>query len=179
MVYVVAAVVATAVLCVFNLVLTLGLIRRQRLPDASSGPSLPGGDLVVGAGRRVGAFQAQTLDGEPVSDDALAAGTVVGFFAPGCGPCAELLPAFVDRVSRIPGGRDAALAVLSGSGDGFDAYVAALTGVSRVVVEPADGPVATAFQVRSFPAFAVLDDRQRVRSSGVTAGVFAAPAATR
>ena len=181
MVYVVAAVVATAVFCVFNLVLTLGLVRRQRLLGTTSGVGWapPDGDLVLGAGERVGPFRAQTVDGEPVSDDVLHGGTVVGFFAPGCQPCAELLPVFVDRVGRIPGGRAAALAVLSGSGDGSESYVAALADVSRVVIEPTDGPVAAAFGVRSFPAFVVLDDQQRVRGSGVTAGVFLTPAAAR
>jgi hypothetical protein len=44
--------------------------------------------------------------------------------------------------------------------------VADLTGAAIVVLEPPDGPVARAFGVRGFPAFALVGDGGRIEATG-------------
>lgn len=135
------AVVMLSVLCLVNLLLTLGLARRIRaeLPPVV----LPPGSLV---------------------DAALDPPTLVGFFSPGCGPCHESLPEFVARAGRAPAGRT--LAVIVGGGERADEMVAALTDVASTVEEPRGGTLATAFAVKGFPAFALVGDDGRIEASG-------------
>jgi hypothetical protein len=136
----IVAVAVLSLLCLGNLLLTLGLARRinQEEPPAVL---LPPGSVV---------------------DVALEPPTLVGFFSPGCGPCRERLPEFVTRARRAPSGRTLAVVV----GDSADAMVASLTDVASVVVEPRGGALATAFGVRGFPAFALVGDDGRIEASG-------------
>ena len=136
----IVAVAVLSLLCLGNLLLTLGLARRinEQEPPAVL---LPPGSVV---------------------DVALEPPTLVGFFSPGCGPCQERLPDFVARARRAPAGRTLAVVV----GDAADTMVASLTGAASVVVEPRGGTLATAFGVRGFPAFALVGEHGRIEASG-------------
>jgi thiol-disulfide isomerase/thioredoxin len=158
--YLVASVLVLAVLVLLDLVLTLGVVRRLRehtelLADRSAGPP-PAAMPPVGT--TVGDFAATTTDGEPVSRDLLAGETVVCFFAPGCGPCREQAPAFVEYAGAVTGGRRQVLAVVLGEGEEVLEMAGQLDAVARVVVEPPGGPLSNAFHITSFPAMGLVDD---------------------
>lgn len=174
MAYLTAAVVLVGLLCLLDLVLTLGVIRRLRehtslleqrpgLSDAFPEP------LGVPVGETVGAFEATTPGGEQVSRDLLAGRTLVGFFAPGCGPCAEQLPAFIERARSMPGGRGEALAVVVGDESAGDpAYEQRLAPVAQVVVEGAAGPLQQAFGVRAYPSLFLVETGGVVAAGGTS-----------
>lgn len=151
-----------------NLVLTVGVVRRQRevirrlrehhelLVGRSAGPGTPP-SLMLAPGRSVDDFEATTVDGAPLSRDRLAGRTLVGFFSAHCSSCREQLPSFLARAGRIPGGRAQALAVVVGPAEKTADMAARLATVARVVSEVEHGPVGAAFEVEGFPAFALLD----------------------
>ncbi|SDH02424.1 TlpA family protein disulfide reductase [Nonomuraea jiangxiensis] len=151
-------------LTLLNLVLTIGVIRRLR--EHSGLLSSRGDDTMAAVGKTIAAFTATTTDGEPVSRDLLADQTLVGFFSPTCGPCKETLPDFVRHAREAAGGRRQILAIVSGEEDAAAEMVVQLTPVSRVIVEPHGGPVATAFEVRGYPALALLDGTGTVTATG-------------
>jgi hypothetical protein len=153
--YLVAAVVLLAVVCVLNLILTLGLIRRLRAQDAPhAGPP-----TALGVGAEIGDFAATTVDGEPVRRDDLTG--LVGFFSAGCDPCHELLPRFVEHAKGQA--RERVLAVVTGEDR---ETVEALRPVARVVAEDYDGTVTTAFQNEWTPALYVIGADHRVLATG-------------
>ncbi|WP_412543588.1 TlpA disulfide reductase family protein [Longispora sp. K20-0274] len=156
MAFLAAAVVLVGVLCVLNLFLSFGVIRRLRehtrsLEQLAGGQ---GGDIVLAAGGTVGPFVATTTTGAVVSDGALGGRTLVGFFSPSCEPCKERLPQFVEMARTFDG---RVLAVAVGADADVVDLVASLDPVADVVVETDDGPVNTAFAVRGYPALVVLD----------------------
>jgi thiol-disulfide isomerase/thioredoxin len=158
--------VLAGALCVLNLVLTLGVVRRLREHAqllAMLSPKAPNPMLSVG--ERVGSFEAVTVDGHAVSRDTLDGPTLLGIFSPDCSACAERLPRFVELAAGYPGGRERVLAVVVGDEHQAAAQVAALAPVARVVVEDADGQLSQATGVRGYPAFGVLDEGGWVRSA--------------
>lgn len=168
------AVVVVGLLCLLDLVLTFGVIRRLRehtalLSDRAPASGGPDGGPAIGS--TVADFAAGTVDGAAVDRDWFTGQTVVGFFSPGCAPCDELRPSFIGHAATVPGGRDRVLAVLNTFPDADDtaAAVAELSRVARVVVEPAGGDgVASAFGVRGYPTLCVVDAAGRVTASGTT-----------
>jgi hypothetical protein len=162
-----AVAVLAGALCLLNLVLTLGVVRRLRehaVLLAKLQPTAPNPMLAVG--ERVGSFDTVTVDGRPVSRDTLDGPTLLGIFSPDCSACAERLPNFVDLAGGYPGGRERVLAVVVGDEHETVAQVAALAPVARVVVEAANGPISRATSVRGYPAFGVLDEGGHVLSAG-------------
>jgi hypothetical protein len=168
---VVVAVVALSLICLLDLVLTVGVVRRLRehaaaLDELTGAPA----EVMKPAGTSIADYAATTVDGEPIARELLAGPTLVGFFSPRCGPCRERLPEFVARAAGTPAGR--VLAVVVGNdrdgaagGDG-QAMVAALAGAAPVVLERPGGAVGTAFGVRGFPAFGLVDASGRLVASG-------------
>jgi hypothetical protein len=174
-----AAVTFVGLLCLLDLALTIGVIRRLREHSVllARRSSSPHGESVAAAGTTVADFGALDADGEQVRRDLLAERTLVGFFALDCAPCRELVPDFVGYAAGVPRGRDRVLAVVVGeSGDATD-HVGALQSVARVVIEPPGGPLAAAFRVRGFPALAVVDHRGTVLNSGIALEDLATDAA--
>ncbi|GAA2600218.1 TlpA family protein [Dactylosporangium fulvum] len=172
-----AAVVIVGLLCLLDLLLTVGVIRRLREHTEQLGQlSAAGGDsgsLPIGA--HVPQFEAGSIDGEPIGLDA-ADGTVVGFFSTTCEPCKQLLPEFIDYAANLPGGRSRVLAVVVGEdGDGA-ATAASLSSVAQVVVEHHSGTVATAFRTSTFPTLYVVAPDRQVMVSGHTMDVLRSPA---
>lgn len=160
----IAVIIVLSLLCLGHLVLTLGLVRRlnehTEVLDRLAGAP----EVMRPTGETVDDFAATTSDGTPVAPDLLATPVVVGFFSPGCGPCHERLPAFIARVRHAPPGR--ALAVVVGSEGESAEMVAGLSAVAMVVAEAPGGPVAKAFGVRAFPAFAMVGQGGRIEASG-------------
>lgn len=155
------AVALVAVLCLLDLVLTLGVVRRLR--DHSSRLSLMqsglGAEETLGKpGEAVEPFTALSAADEPVSLTDLAEPTLVGFFSPNCPACEERLPGFVSYASTFPGGRRKTLAIIAGETGGLR-YRSALDEVAaNVVIERELGPVQKAFGTSGYPAFYVVVD---------------------
>jgi hypothetical protein len=159
----VVAVALVGALCVLNLLLSLGVIRRLRehteLIDAvyefaGSTPGTGSAGSGPAPGDTVADFRAVTTGGEPVGRDDLAPSTVVAFLAADCKGCHEQLPGFLAWARGQD--RQRVLAVVSGHDGAPNDLVEQLTPVARVVLEDAKPPVARAFGVRSYPRFCVL-----------------------
>lgn len=172
--FVVAALVVLALICLLNLTLTVGVIRRLReyagllgridaLGRAHGGTG-PGPEV----GKPVGDFSAITVDGDELNRAMLAESTLVGFFSPGCQPCAELRPAFIEYAVGLS--RNRVIAVINaGSGAEAAADVQALASVAQVVVErPGAEPLSTAFAATSYPMLCTVDGSGRITGSGRT-----------
>ncbi|MFJ6566328.1 hypothetical protein ACIQNU_02830 [Streptomyces sp. NPDC091292] len=175
--YVIALTVLFGALCLFNIVLTVGVVRRLRemRESGGAGSGLPGGArrangppaVMLPAGAEVGAFAAVSTEGDPVDDGFLAgAYTMVGVFAHGCAQCEERLPEFVSFARARAAGRDQVLAVLVGTPEEVEGKRAAAQEVATVVIERLDGPVSTALGAKVYPALAVVGPDKVVRASG-------------
>jgi hypothetical protein len=163
------AAVLIGALCVLNLLLTVGVIRRlKQHTDLISTMSMPPGPAVIPPGEQVGEFAARTEDGEPFGDEDFTADTFVGVFSPGCGACTEQMPAFTERAADFPGGRDQVLVVIAGPREQYAQEIVEFGRIARVIVEESNGPVTAALQVQGFPAFAHVDSSGRVLASGHT-----------
>jgi hypothetical protein len=160
--YLVAAVTLVGAICLVDLLLTVGVIRRlrhhadllSRLPGLGFG--LPDGSPLA-IGTRPTDFTATTTAGEPVTPASLGDRTVLAFFMSQCQPCSELLPEFIRFAAELPAGYPRPLAVVVGDDAQAAEYAGRLSEVARVVTEPVSGPVSTAFSVQGFPALAILD----------------------
>ncbi len=160
MAYIISAIVLVGLLCVANLMLVYGVIRRLRehsdlLSKESGSTRFENATLPVGA--MVGEFTSTTTEGVVKTKDHLLGETLVGFFTLSCATCKDELPRFVRRADDFPGGRDHVLAVVLEDGADAGDMAAELSGVAHVVL--AENPmsdIATAFHVTAFPAFFVL-----------------------
>lgn len=167
------AVCALALLSLVHLLVTLAVVRRLRDHAIllAKRPGVAAGGPIAPAGTVVGAFAATSTAGEPIDLDDRAGPTLVGFFSPGCTPCREAMPGFLDSARGNGGGRESVLAVVVGDvAEAAEAavYVDALTPVARVVIEPPEGPVAAAFGVTGYPALAVVAADRTILASGLS-----------
>ena len=172
----IAAVVVVGCLCLLDLLLTFGVIRRLR--EHTSMLTAAGGGLepYVGlqAGESPGPFSAVTISGEEVAG---AAGLrMVAFFSSWCSACPEQVPPFVEYVSRHRIARDSVLAVVAGDDGAPPPYLDRLAEVARACVVQQDGDIAKAFRVTGFPAFCLLDADGAVAASGYDPTALPEPA---
>lgn len=153
--FLVTAVVLIALLCLLNLLLTFGVIRKLRAQAADKADRAVDG-LIIPAGSAAPAFSAVTTAGERITRERLGE-TMLGFFSPDCRACKERLPLFVEqaRTAARETGRSV-LAVVHGTEEEARDQVAALTGVAHVVVEPGDGPLGEAFDITGYPVFGLI-----------------------
>ncbi|RJL20821.1 TlpA family protein disulfide reductase [Bailinhaonella thermotolerans] len=159
-----SVVIFFSLLCVLNLLLTVGLVRRIRehttmLQDLTRMSGLPPSAAVKDLpypGDEVGAFSAATTDGETVTRELLPDRTIAIFLAPECATCREKVPA----IAAWARGQDRrrVLVVIDGQVTDPADLVEALSPVARVVVETRGTPVADAFHVRGFPAFCAVSE---------------------
>jgi peroxiredoxin len=182
MIYLWMAVVVVGAVCVVDLVLTFGVIRRlrehtellnQRIVERAAAP----GPIMLEAGATVGDFSVSTTDGVTVSRADLTGPRLVGFFSPACSACTENMPKYLARAQAHPGGRDAVLSVVVGSEDETGEMARQLEPVSRVVRDVEHGEISKAFAVDGYPAYGILDGDRVVASDFVFARLTpAAPA---
>ncbi|GIH02773.1 hypothetical protein Rhe02_08400 [Rhizocola hellebori] len=168
--YLIAAVALVGALCVLDLILTFGVIRRLRhhteLLNKRGQSSGPSEKVMLDAGEEPGDFVATTNVGEQISKQELVGDTVVGFFTAHCEPCKERVPQYLDHVATLPGGKDRTLAVVIGNDADSLSLAEQLAAGSRVVMERPGGDVVKAFQVTGYPALCVLDGDGRIKASG-------------
>lgn len=169
MVVLTAAVILIGVLCLLNLLLTFGVIRRLR-DHTETLSNLMQYSVEIGVatdipvvGTAVGEFTASTVDGAPVSADSLTGTTAVVFLSSECTACRAQLPSLAAWAGERD--RERVLVVIAtAASEGAD-LVASLTNVARVVRDPADGPVCKAFGVSAFPAACVVADGQVIAAA--------------
>ncbi|MET9146960.1 MULTISPECIES: hypothetical protein [unclassified Streptomyces] len=171
--WLIASVVFVGLLCVLNLVLTYGVIRRlsRRADGADSrSPDIP--RSVLAAGATVGSFSARDADGGALTRDDLSEGQLVTFMSPGCPACEELLPLVAERAGGHGPGRVLAVVVRDAgkddSGDGVRAYLERLAPVARVVTCDFGDELTNAFALTGVPAYVEMGRGGRVANSGRT-----------
>lgn len=169
-----AAVAVVGGLCLLDLLLTFGVVRRLRehtVMLAGQAPPLVG----LGTGELPAGFSAVTASGEVVTGATRL--RVVGFFSSGCAACPERVWPFVEYLGGHHIDRDSVLAVVQVSHGELPPYLDQIAEVALVCTEPADGQVARAFKVTGFPAFCLLDADGAVAVSGYDPSSLPAPAA--
>lgn len=152
-----AAIVVVGLLCLADLLLTLGVIRRLR-EHTEQLAGFRGQDAPVSglaSGEIPEPFTALSISGERLSGPA--GWRVVAFFSAGCSACPERVPAFIDYLRANQISRDAVLTVITSSQPEPVSYQEHLAEVAPVCIEPLDGEIAAAFKVRGFPTFCLLD----------------------
>lgn len=157
----VVSVLVLCFLCLFDLLLTLGVLRRLREHEARLEKSAgynPVENLASSLvqGSRPDPFTATTTEGGVLALDDLLDGTVVAFMSPHCKPCVANLPTFIENVGALPDGRRRVVAVLMGEEIEAKPMAARLEPVAQVVVEHMNGPLAAAFKVTAMPVIFVL-----------------------
>ncbi|GAA1107331.1 MULTISPECIES: hypothetical protein [Kitasatospora] len=155
----VSAVVLLGALGLLNLALTFGIVRRLNAESARAAQpaGLHGLADAASIGATAGPFSVTAADGSTVTRDTLATPALVAFFAPGCPPCAELLPEFTGRLREDGPPAGDVLAVVT-PGAGQQEYVDALAEVATVVTGDQAQDVVDALGVGGFPVVARLDD---------------------
>jgi hypothetical protein len=166
--FVVAAVVLVGALWLFDLLLTLAVVRRLREHTAQLGrlsgggaDGPPGFDRDALVGRRMPDFTATAAGG--------VAGSVLGFFSAGCEPChgqAPELAAWAGAQAREPDGpATRAIAVVTGTGAEAAELVELLGDAVTVIAEPDSTRIVTELGVQFFPMFL------RIHADGAVAEV--------
>jgi thiol-disulfide isomerase/thioredoxin len=182
--YLTAAVVLVGILGMVNLLLLIALARRIREPGGMATGNIPAGHRQTPykllPGSKPAPFQAETINGEVVTLSRLVGDrALVGFFAPGCGPCHEQLPDFIELARSIPGGPSQVIAVVSApAGAAATEFASQLDGVASVVLEQSErgvlGPVAHAFASYGWPSFYLLGVGGVVESTNYSVSVLIA-----
>ena len=171
----IAAVIVVGTICLMDLLLTFGVIRRLREHTAVLGspPDRQSPAMGLEEGAAPGAFSAVTTNGGIV--DGVAGLRVVAFFTTSCPICAERVAPFAGYLREHRIGQDSVLAIV---GAGFDGspYLDQLTQVARVCLEQEDGALAKAFKVHGFPAFCLLDENGAVIGSAADPALLPEPA---
>jgi hypothetical protein len=157
--YLAAGVVLVGVLGLFNLLLTITVIRRLRQHPAVLGGASgrPSGDRLLRIGATVTGFSSATVDGDRITGTSFDAPTLVAFFSTDCGACTDEIPRLVAWLDRHRFPRTQALAVVTGDPDLARPFVDALRERVALVVEPVNGALSTAFGTSAFPACYLID----------------------
>lgn len=170
-----AAVIIVGLLCLLNLLLTFGVVRRLREHTAQlaarTGPTASISELVPG--ERPAAYQAEAEDGATIGE--YSGLRMVAFFSTECSICPERVPTFTDylRVHGLP--RDRAAAVLCGPNTDKAPYRPVLRELAMVGDDGEDGPLAKAFRIIGFPAFVLLAPDGTIRESHYDPTTMSAP----
>jgi len=179
MVVLAAAVALVGALCLLDLLLTFGVIRRLReQTDLLNGMRAPDAPVIgVATGGSPDAFSAVALDGGPISG---AAGLrMVAFFSSSCSICPERVEPFARYLADHHMAADVVLAVLVGPEGESPPYLDRVSEVARMMTEERDGEVARAFHVTGFPAFCLLDGFGAVLATGYDPATLPEPVPTR
>jgi hypothetical protein len=155
--FLIAGVVVVGILCLLNLILTFGVIRRLRehITLLNAEPAMDTPIIGIGVGDAPEPYLGITTTGAPVTPDSNL--SVVAFFSSSCSICPERAPLFVDYLKKHHVPAERVMSVVGGHEDKPAPYFASLRAASQVVVEPEDGPLMRAFKVMGFPAFCLLD----------------------
>lgn len=173
----IAAVIVVGILCLLDLLLTFGVIRRLREhTELLRSHQLSAEPPVIGLapGQAPEPFAVETVDGAPLSGPTGL--RMAGFFASWCAVCPERVAPFIDYIRDNSVPRDSVLAVVLARGDEPPPYLSKLAEVACVSVQQDRAPVTKAFAVAGYPAFCLLDANGAVVTSGFDPAALPAPA---
>ncbi|WP_181772414.1 TlpA family protein disulfide reductase [Amycolatopsis pittospori] len=173
-----AAVVLVGLLCVLDLLLSFGIIRRLREQNetlkAVRQRAADEPDIALPAGATIGDFSAATVSGTELSNaDIEGSRALVGFFSPGCEPCKERMPQFIEYATRFEG---KVVAIAAGSEEETADMVVRLGEVAEVIREFDGGTVHKAFGASGYPALCLVDGDRTVLASGWEMSALPVPA---
>jgi hypothetical protein len=164
----IAAVVIVGLLCVADLLLTFGVIRRLRehTEVLRARQFLDSGTVInLPAGQVPEPFTAVAADGAVIAGPAGL--RLAGFFSATCPACPGSVAPFIEYVKANQIARDDALATLLVAANAAPPpYLGLLAEVARVTVQQEDGQVIRSFGVAGYPAFCLLDADGTVLASG-------------
>jgi thiol-disulfide isomerase/thioredoxin len=123
----------------------------------------PDDDLARPVGSPVEPFRTEAVDGTTVDIAWFDQPTLVGFFSPGCEPCADLIPRFTAAAATTR-----ALAVVEPAPVDDTDYRTALAGHATVVAGEPARAVVEAFGVRGFPHACVVDAAGVITATGTS-----------
>jgi hypothetical protein len=173
-----AAVIIVGILCLLDMLLTFGVIRRLRehsdlLRTRQFGDEAP--VISLSAGQVPAEFAVTADDGAAVTGPAGL--QLAGFFSASCSVCPERVAPFIEYVSanRINRG-NVLVTMLTADGAAVPPYLSQLAEVALVTVQPAGNLIAKAFGVAGFPAFCLLDADGAVVATGYDPAALPAPA---
>ncbi|MFC3452128.1 TlpA family protein disulfide reductase [Amycolatopsis speibonae] len=173
-----AAVVLVGLLCVLDLLLSFGIIRRLREQNETlkNVQQKSGVDqqIALPAGATIGAFSTTTVGGAELSiADIDGSRALVGFFSPNCEPCKERMPEFIEYAARFEG---KVFAIAAGDEAETADMVARLGEVGEVIREFDGGDVHQAFGATGYPALCLVEGDRTVLASGWEMSVLPVPA---
>lgn len=147
-----AALTLVGALCLFDLVISVGIIKRLREhSELLSNNARLIGPPTISVGEVVEEFAVAAIDGKQISSASFIGETLVAFFSPTCQPCLEKLPRFLDYARTVPGGKDGVVSAVIGDRSVSAAMIAELSEVATVVAEDRGGPFSTAFKASATP----------------------------
>ncbi|MEV4019595.1 hypothetical protein AB0J35_54850 [Nonomuraea angiospora] len=146
--FLIVAVVLVGLLCLLDLVLTLGVLRRLRAHTAEL-ERLAGTSTLM-------PYDPRVLVGRTLPQD-VAGPRLVGFFDVGCDTCHERAPQFAAQAKG-----QSALAVISGAADEAADLVEVVGGVASVVTGEDALRLVQALDIHAFPTFLRTDEDGRV-----------------
>ena len=161
----IGSVVLLWVLVLFNLVLTLGLVRRA---NANAGPQ-PMEEEGLEAGEQAPDFTAETLDGKPVSLATYAGRAVVFLFmSPSCEACREQLPTLeVLGPAARQAGKELVYVSNAGATETLS-YVQEFGVTLPVIVAPPErSSFPKDYKITNVPSYCLVDAWGKVQSSGL------------
>ncbi|MBO2445928.1 redoxin domain-containing protein [Actinomadura barringtoniae] len=180
-----AGLMACSLVCVLNLLLIFGVIRRLRqqgelLEGEQFFRTQPARTPTVAVGTSPGVFSATTTTEKKVSSETLSNGggrTIVAFFSTDCTVCTLAVSEFAEEVARLRFDVDRTIAVVIGTEEDATSLVGQLEPVASVVVEPFTGPMASAFALHGVPGMCLLDPSGVVVATGRGVDELAVPSA--
>jgi hypothetical protein len=181
--YLTAAVAFVGALCVVDLILSLGIIRRLRehtaeLEKLTHGGGGPPGMTTMETGTAVGDFTATTTGGTIVRrEQPDESQRLFAFMSPGCGACKDQLPGFIAYTAGFSGTVTVVIHTDEDSDDATTTYATRqLAGVAEVVIEPREGVLGKAFRVDGYPTWYLIDPEGMILASGFAIDRIAVPA---
>lgn len=175
---VIAAVTVVGVLCLLDLLLTFGVIRRLKEHTAMLAERGPGSlaPPVIGLseGERPGAFSAVTTDGQHVDESTPL--RLVAFLSTACSICPERVPTLLKYLATHHIDRASVLAVVVGPDGEHAPYLESLAEAAQICVEHDQGDVSRAFRTAGYPAFCLLSADGTVLASGYDPEMLPEPA---
>jgi hypothetical protein len=181
MVALTAAVIIVGILCLLDMLLSFGVIRRLRehselLRTRQYADEPP--VISLSAGQMPAEFAVTADDGAAVVTGP-AGLRLAGFFSASCSVCPGRVAPFIEYVSANRINRDDVLVtMLTADGAAAPPYLSQLAEVALVTVPPDGDLIAKAFGVAGFPAFCLLDPDGAVVATGYDPAALPAPAMT-
>jgi len=173
---VIAAVAVVGVLCLLDLLLTFGVIRRLKEHTAmfAERGSLAPPVIGLAEGERPGAFSAMTTDGQHVDESTPL--RLAAFLSTSCSICPERVPLLLKYLTAHHIDRASVLAVVVGPDGEKAPYFESLAEVAQICIEPDEGDVSKAFRAAGYPAFCLLSADGTVLASGYDPQMLPEPA---